>query len=245
MIDKITNCNLLKWYIKIVTETKIAERKKKSIKYFLRVSKIFITIYLLHLYSFPIHAADESVFIFKADVFISDWLVCGPFPVGGSQNINFDYLFEHGGEAGINPSQSLQHSSSSVPSGKVSWQRIKADESGRLDFRAKLFPNDNNVTYAAAIIECSEETPTLLMTGSNDRLKVWINGKLVHYYTEPRASGPDVDETPVLLLKGRNLLLTKVDNAGDNWWQYARFKNLISIDDQIYVSNPVASSIST
>ena len=244
MIDKIANFISLKWNRNIGTESQVDRGRNKSMRLFLQGSKMFIIIYLLHVCSVSIHAADEAVFSFKADVFISNWLVCGPFPVGGNQNINFDYLLEHGGETGIIPSQSLQHSSSSVPSGKVLWQRIKADKTGKLDFRSKLFPNDNNVTYAAAIIECDEETPTLLMTGSNDRIKVWLNGDLVHYYTELRASGPDVDETPVLLHKGRNLLLTKVDNAGGNWWQYVRFKKLISIDDQVFVSQPVASSLS-
>lgn len=235
---------MIKWGNKMDTKTQFARGRNKSIRFFSKILKIFVAIYLFHAWSSPINAAGDAVFSFKADVFISDWLVCGPFPVSGSQNINFDYLFEHDGESGINPSESLQHSSSSVTSGKVSWQRIKADKTGKLNFRTKLFPNDNNITYAAVIIKCTEETPTLLMTGSNDRLKVWINGKLVHYYTELRASGPDVDQTPILLRKGKNLLLAKVDNEGDNWWLYARFRSLTSIDDKIYVSKPVVSSLS-
>ena len=75
-------------------------------------------------------------------------------------------------------------------------------------------------------------------------MKVWLNGKLVHYYTEPRASGPDADLIPVLLNNGKNLLLAKVDQEGGNWWLYARFEKLISVDDRIFVLKPVVSPIS-
>ncbi|NIA31467.1 MAG: hypothetical protein GWP06_16360, partial [Actinobacteria bacterium] len=176
--------------------------------------------------------------------FITNWLVCGPFPNNGGQNINTDFLVEHGGETGIHPSPSLRHASSSVPEGSVSWQNMRADGSGKLDFRALLFPNEKNIAYAAAVIECDEKVPALLKTGSNDRLKVWLNGKLVFFYPDPRGSGPDADQTPVILKKGRNLLLAKVDQVGGNWWLYARFEKLISIDNRIFVRRPVASRLS-
>ncbi|VAX28744.1 hypothetical protein MNBD_IGNAVI01-110, partial [hydrothermal vent metagenome] len=230
MIDKKDNCN----------SSELLGLKKSIFSF----SKLFIVVCLLFISLSTVYAQDDNIFQFKSNTFIIDWLVCGPFPNKGSNNINTDFLFEHGGETGINPSPSLEHSSSSVPSGKVTWKKIKADDSGKLDFRANYFPNDKNVAYAAAIIECDKKTPALLKTGSNDRLKVWLNGKLVHYYPEPRASGPDADLTPVLLNKGKNLLLAKVDQEGGNWWLYARFEKLISVDDRIFILKPVVSPIS-
>ena len=244
MFDKIATCVTLKLDGKINSEIQIVERKMKAMKYFLRVSKIFIAIYLLHMWSFPLHAADEAVLSFKADVFITEWLVCGPFPAGINQDMDTDFLLEHGGESNIIPSSSLHHSSLSVPSGKVSWQKIGADDSGKLDFCSHLEPNQKNITYAAAVIHCEKETYAMLKTGSNDKLKICLNGKRVFYQSQPRASGPDEDLIPVSLKKGDNLLLAKVENIGGGWWLYARFANLNTVGNSLYFTNPIVSTIS-
>ena len=216
-------------------------KRRPCLNFFLQKS---IIVCLAILFSVRAFAAEKNIFYFKSNAFITDWLVCGPFPNKGGRNINTDFLLEHGGETGIHPSPLLHHASSSVPEGSVTWQSIKADASGKLDFRAHLFPNEKNIAYAAAIIECNEKVPALLKTGSNDRLKVWLNGELVFFYPDPRGSGPDADQTPVILKKGRNLLLAKVDQVGGNWWLYARFEKLISIDNRIFVRRPVASRLS-
>ncbi len=189
---------------------------------------------------FPLKAgaADQATFRFRSDVFIRDWLVCGPFPKQKGQDINTDFLVEHGGESGIQPSPALSHASAAVTSGRVSWQWMRADESGKLDFRAHLSPNEKNIVYAAAMIESDRRTAALLKTGSNDRLKLWFNGEFVYFYDQPRANGPDVDRTPVVLQKGKNLLLAKVDQEGGAWWLYARFQELVPVDEQLYIEAP-------
>jgi hypothetical protein len=120
------------------------------------LSKI-ITLLVISLISFLssyVHASDGVRFAYKSDIFIMDWLVCGPFPSETDQGIKVDFLSEHGGESIIIPSPSLQHSSISVPSGKVSWRQVKAGESGKLDFTQHLQPNQKHVAYASTVIYC-------------------------------------------------------------------------------------------
>ncbi len=178
---------------------------------------------------------------FADDVFISDWLICGPFPSNETENITTDFLLSDGGETVINPQPGKAYKSNSVPNDEVKWEYAKADKNGRLSFRELIEPNQKNVVYAAAIIECEQDQPVVFKFGSNDRLKVWLNGKLIHFYGQPRAGGPDTDQIPAGLKKGKNLLLTKVDNDGGNWCLYARYKKLERVDDNLFVWGPVVS----
>jgi len=200
-------------------------------------------IYLFVFFAMPAVTFAVAKFPFRSNVFIKDWLICGPFPNEENQNIHTDFLVEHGGEAGIFPNLSLHHSSASVPEGKVSWLLIKADDTGKLDFCQHVCPNQKNIAYVAAIITCKQEIQALLKTGSNDRLKVWLNGKLIYFYPEPRAGEPDADLNRVVLREGENLLLAKVDQTGGNWWLYARLEELVFIDEDVYVLEPIISPV--
>ncbi len=170
--------------------------------------------------------AQDNLTKYQNNVFIKNWSVCGPFPNEKGKNINTDFLINAGGENHIKWKQELTHKSISVPSGKVGWIKALADNAGKLDIKKYLSPNQKNVAYCASYIECDDITPAILKLGSNDRLKVWLNGKLVHMFSQPRAGSPDTDQIPVELKKGKNQLLAKVDNEGGNWWIYARFDKL-------------------
>lgn len=174
---------------------------------------------------------------FSDDEFITSWLICGPFPSNSEENINTDFLLADGGETNVVPEVNRNYLSNSVDE-KVTWQFAKAEESGKLNFRELIEPNQKNVVYAAAIIECEDTQPVIFKFGSNDRLKVWLNGKLIHFYSQIRAGGPDTDQIPARLKKGKNLLLTKVDNDGGNWWLYARYKKLSRVGDNLFVWGP-------
>ncbi len=187
--------------------------------------------------------AQDNLTKFQNDVFITNWSVCGPFPNAEGKNIDTDFLVNAGGENNIVFKPGLTHPSESSPSGKVGWTTAIADKSGKLDLKKNLSPNQKNVAYCASIIECDEITPAILKLGSNDRLKVWLNGKLVHIFSQPRAGDPDTDQLPVELQKGKNLLLAKVDNEGGNWWLYARFDQLESIDGEVFMTKPLVSAV--
>lgn len=188
--------------------------------------------------------AQKHVSPFTDNEFISDWLICGPFPSDAKENINTDFLIADGGESKINPEAGKSYFSNSIPESKAMWQYAKAENSGRLHFPTYLSPNKKNVVYAAAVIECENAQPVIFKFGSNDRLKVWVNGKLIHFHSQARAGEPDTDQIPVGLKKGKNLLLAKVDNDGGNWWLYARYKKLLPIDENIFLLGPKVNEAS-
>ncbi len=206
---------------------------------FYKRSKSLITFVLVAVLCF-LHSSAKSqtnVHSFADDEFITDWLICGPFPSDEEENINTDFLLSDGGETKVVPEAGKNYSSNSVE-GKVTWHFAKAEESGKLNFRELIEPNQKNVVYAATVINCDNAQPVIFKFGSNDRLKVWLNGKLIHFYSQVRAGGPDTDQIPAGLKKGKNLLLAKVDNDGGNWWLYARYKKLTRVDDDLFVWGP-------
>jgi len=54
------------------------------------------------------------------------------------------------------------------------------------------------------------ECPALLLLGSDDAIKLWWNGKLVHANNSYRAASPGQDQALVKLKKGKNTLLVKL-----------------------------------
>ena len=53
-----------------------------------------------------------------------------------------------------------------------------------------------------------------MLVGSDDGVKVWLNGEVVHYNPVIRGAGDYEDAFPVTLKQGTNVLLVAVDNRG-------------------------------
>ena len=53
-----------------------------------------------------------------------------------------------------------------------------------------------------------------MLVGSDDGVKVWLNGEVVHYNPVERGAGDYQDAFPVTLKQGTNVLLVAVDNRG-------------------------------
>jgi len=63
----------------------------------------------------------------------------------------------------------------------------------------------------------AEESTGVLGIGSDDCVKVWLDGKLVHENVVGRGVMPDSDHVPVTFKKGRNQLVLKILNYGGPW----------------------------
>ena len=56
-----------------------------------------------------------------------------------------------------------------------------------------------------------------LRCGSDDGIRIWLNGKLVHDHEVRRGFNPDSDKVPIHLKAGRNCILVKIDNYRAGW----------------------------
>jgi hypothetical protein len=79
------------------------------------------------------------------------------------------------------------------------------------------FGESSMITYAWAQIEMPQEKEAVLGIGSDDGVKVWLNGELVHEYWVCRGVGVDNDRVPVTFKKGMNQLVLKIQNQGGSW----------------------------
>ncbi len=72
----------------------------------------------------------------------------------------------------------------------------------------------DGVSYAFAQVEVGEDTRCLASLGSDDGFALWINGVLAGRNATSRSLKMDEEKIPVLLKKGRNQVLFKIDDTG-------------------------------
>ncbi len=170
-------------------------------------------------------AAEEASYRgLEPGVFMRRWLVCGPFPVfeeqegpadtgGAIRAFGRDYLTEHGGEKKIEPTPQMVHQSGGK---EYRWQMLASEQDG-IDLAGLYGPQDQVIAYAWAEIEMPEVKSALLGIGSDDAVRVWLNGELVHENWADRPLRPDDDLVMVKFQAGTNHLLIKVQNGGESW----------------------------
>ena len=71
-----------------------------------------------------------------------------------------------------------------------------------------------HVVYGSVSLDSPREQDTTMLVGSDDEVKVWLNGEVVHYNPVLRGAGDYQDAFPVTLKEGVNVLLVAVSNRG-------------------------------
>lgn len=115
--------------------------------------------------------------------------------------------------------------------GNRSWTPGKLESTGKDNIQNMLnkigiSTSDINkhVAYGSVILTSPRKQQTTMFAGSDDAVKVWLNGKLVHSNPVNRSSSNYQDYFPVTLKQGRNKLLVAVfENSGD-WSGFFGFR---------------------
>lgn len=148
----------------------------------------------------------------RADKFYSDWWVLGPFDNVDGKGLakaqdpekRFDSAMEYTGTGGS----------------KIKWQKKTDASSGYVDFYKIFTPNENVLAYAYRTITLPEARSMQFGVGSNDGVRVWVNGKLVLDRQLSRKAEPNQDMITVPMKKGENSILVKVDQLKRGWGFY-------------------------
>ena len=98
----------------------------------------------------------------------------------------------------------------------VKWVAVKEIKNGEVLFK-KEFGGNNRVAYMRTTIISDKEQKISLEMGSDDGIKVWLNGKVVHKLYKSRAHKAGEDKINVTLIDGENNLLVKIIQAGGDW----------------------------
>jgi CubicO group peptidase (beta-lactamase class C family) len=98
------------------------------------------------------------------------------------------------------------------------WTRLPDDQAGAIVALDKVLGSHEwSVAYASGELDSPQGGPALLGIGSDDAVRVWLNGKLVHSKWVGRPVRTDEDLVPVQLQEGKNRLLVKVVNWTLGW----------------------------
>jgi energy-coupling factor transporter ATP-binding protein EcfA2 len=152
--------------------------------------------------------------------FIRRWLVLGDIPLAGTPNgFDKDWLVEHGGETAIQPVEQMAHH---LPNGTtIKWRSVKA-WGDATDLSDGVGLKRNLVAYAFTTISRKESGKALLCIGSDESIRVWLNGTVVLDTRTQRQLAFDEDQVEVDMKAGDNSLLVKLEQQAGPWVFSAR-----------------------
>ena len=139
----------------------------------------------------------ETVTVIPSHNYQKGWLLIGPYT---STSIETNSL-------GVD--EASLWASSAVSLNGDSWQ--SHDSAGSYVDLDSVFGTPNGVTaYAWSYVYTATTKNVYMFTGSDDQIRIWLNGVKVHEYLSPRGHAYDANSTPVTLNAGWNRLLVKV-----------------------------------
>ena len=178
--------------------------------------------------------------------YIASYLVSDRFDLLLNNNVRFhhgemcygfnkDLLAHLEGEANFDAFEFRENKIS--PSGNaeldqdiISWRIIDTRVDGALDLKTGLKKHSYSVRYMQAKVYSGYQRDITLGIGSDDGVKGWLNGQLVHinHIARPIGRHIDSDLVNVTLREGWNILTFKVDNSGGGWLFKMRLLDRIS-----------------
>jgi hypothetical protein len=154
--------------------------------------------------------------------FITTWLLLAPIPLEANQS-GADALGKEQvqGEANLRPRPG---DVVKVGDRVLVWKEHQAREH-YFDFNAFLgVQTEDSVGYAVCYVHAPGEMQGVqLRLGSDDQVKVHLNGQEVFRQDQARALAKDQDTVEVTLRAGVNVLVLKVINEKRDWSGCARF----------------------
>lgn len=108
---------------------------------------------------------------------------------------------------------------------KAEWRPCAVPANKPLIELDKILGGNNCVAYLRTGITSPKAQDALLELGSDDGIKVWLNGKQVHANNVTRPCSPGADKVKIQLKQGANPLLLKVTQGGGEWSAIARLRS--------------------
>lgn len=141
---------------------------------------------------------------------VTNWMLLGSFD--NSENRGHDRSYP--------PEKAIDFAKeyTGVKDSKIQWKVHQNPEwIGKIDL-LNIFEHVGSVcAYAATTVESSKAAKVWVRLGSNDSVKMWLNGKEVWNHKTGRWVALDDDVFPVTLPAGKSQILLKISNVGANW----------------------------
>ena len=196
---------------------------------------------LISLAVFSMLSCNKKGAEYESNTFIKNWLILGPFPncedcvtenyKHGENCTGFytDYLKSVGGEKNAIPTEGMIIE---FPEENIerTWTTLHSTKD-QIHLSEMLIPKDMVVAYAFSQIESPKNQKVILSVGSNDGIRIFLNGEEVHesHDYNGRWLQNDNDFIPVELKKGTNNLMLKIDQGTGDFGYVARFLDYDSV----------------
>ena len=153
-----------------------------------------------------IEIADASIQISgeapKGVVSLENWHHAGPF-----NGLGFDQKGAPESEKTLDLAKKFKHGNK-----EIAWTAKPEWKDGTV--YGDVFSGDNTSNFLARVIKADNARALPVSLGSDDGIKVFLNGKPVHANNVGRAAAADQEKVTLNLVKGENLLLLKIHNGG-------------------------------
>ncbi len=161
--------------------------------------------------------------------FIAEWNMIGPFP-----NPRDERLVRTGIDIPYPPEKEidLKKTYPGVDNKPIGWTIDTTPAKGRMDLY-KYDPYELVVVYAMTYLYSPKEQTLPLLLGSDDGVKVFLNDTAIHRILAVRICEPDQDRVPLMLKKGWNKLMLKIEN---NFGGYNFYARILDPDNSVVVS---------
>ena len=146
--------------------------------------------------------------------FINSWVVSGPYSkkdVGGGELIDVVFAPEEPAEL----------------KGAVSWKAVDSTviaPPGFIDLM-KIKPRSNCCAYLRTRVYVPSATKAKMEIGSDDGVKIWLNGQVIHTNNVMRGAARAQDVVEVDLNAGWNTLMFKITQGGGDWKACCRIRS--------------------
>ncbi|HEY2083487.1 MAG TPA: HEAT repeat domain-containing protein [Verrucomicrobiae bacterium] len=165
------------------------------------------------------HGASEQILQQARDVsklvdarlnYITAWQIAGPYRQAGK---NFTALFD------------IAFPPETADAQKANWQDVSLSDDPKSPWAVDLlaaFGGTQEVAYGRTTIHSDSEHAALLVVNSDDGVKVWLNGEVVHENNTSHALTQAPAKVKITLKPGWNNLLLKVTQNTQGWGFGAR-----------------------
>lgn len=155
---------------------------------------------------------------------ITSWLIAGGFKWGKRTREEAFAYDELQGAATADPraGELLSSDETKKRKGKPRTWKLVVGRSAKFNLKRLVKPKRKAAAYAFARIEVPTARAGRLLIGSDDGVRVWLNGALIHEHRVKRKHVADSELVPIALVAGVNRLLLKIDQTSGGWAFSAR-----------------------
>ncbi len=167
--------------------------------------------------------------------YMTTWLVAGPVavsPDGNAPSEDAQMMFFREDVPPVSVAANSPLAPLTLKGKQYPWEIIRTSDD-IIDLDNRYSGADFSAAFAMAEIKSESPVNAFLGVGSDDAIRIWHNGKLIHDNWIPRGVERDADLVPIALQAGSNQILLKVQDMQQGWGFVVRLLDKEALSEQL------------